>query len=131
MSNRVSVSKRYQLPALHQLKSDHYSSETNQRIFGACSRLHGHDYQLEVTLSGEADSHNGLLINRDDLDRMVKQHCIDPFSGRNLSAHFSHTTGEALAVEFYKLLQQHLPPNLSLKRLTVNETAKNSFTVGQ
>jgi 6-pyruvoyltetrahydropterin/6-carboxytetrahydropterin synthase len=103
----------------------------NLRVFGPCSRLHGHDYELEVTVSGEVDSRSGLLIGREDLDRIINQHCIKPFLGTNLSEHFTHTTGEALAFEFYELLSPHLPSHISLKRMTINETAKNSFTVGQ
>lgn len=125
----VLLSKRYQLPALHQLQSEHYSEEMNLRTFGPCSRLHGHNYELEVTISGEVDPHSGLLINRDELDRIVKSRCIDPFIGQNLSDHFPLTTGEALVIEFFALLAPHLPPGLSLSRLTINETAKNSFTV--
>ena len=129
MPTKVYLIKRYQLPALHQLESESYSEEMNLRSFGPCSRLHGHDYEIEVTLSGEVDLGTGLLVSRDRLDLVVKSLCIEPFVGTNLSDHFSHTTGEALALEFFSLLEPHLPSHLSLTRLTVNETAKNSFTV--
>jgi len=130
MSTRISLTKRYQLPALHQLKSESYSEEMNLRIFGPCSRLHGHDYAIEVTVSGDVDPKTGILISRDELDQIVKSHLLEPFTGKNLSDHFSHTTGEALVLEFYGLLRKQFSPPAFLSRLTVNETAKNSFTVG-
>ena len=129
MSTRISLSKRYQLPALHQLKSEGFSEEMNLRTFGPCSRLHGHDYEIEVTVSGEVNPGTGILISRDELDRIVKTHIIEPFIGTNLSNHFSHTTGEALALEFHGLLSKQFAPPTFLSGLTVNETAKNSFTV--
>jgi len=130
MPVKISLTKRYQLPALHQLKSESFSDEMNLRVFGSCSRLHGHDYEIEVTVSGEVDTRTGLLISRDELDRIVLSHIIRPFSGSDLSHHFSHTTGEALTIEFHKLLSAKFSPPVFLSYLTVNETAKNSFTVG-
>jgi hypothetical protein len=84
-----------------------------------------------VTVTGAVDSANGLLISRDQLDEIVKSHLIERFKGENLSHHFANTTGEALALEFYGLLQPHFPPPKRLSRLTVRETAKNSFVVGE
>ena len=131
MSVKVYLSKRYQLPALHQLKNERFSEEKNLKTFGACSRLHGHSYEIEVTVAGELDPGSGLLISGDELDRIVRSYIIDPFIGTNLSNHFSHTTGEALAIEFYGLLSERFSPPTFLSKLTVNETAKNSFTVAR
>lgn len=129
MSTEIFLTKRYKLPALHQLGSPRYSAEKNLHTFGACSRLHGHEYELEVTVWGKVDPITGILMSRDELDRVVRCHVIEPFTGRNLSNYFSLTTGEALALEFFELLHKRLPPHLVLSRLTVNETAKNSFAV--
>jgi 6-pyruvoyltetrahydropterin/6-carboxytetrahydropterin synthase len=127
----IFVTKSYALPALHQLGVESLPAEENFKIFGPCSRLHGHDYQVEVTVTGKVDAASGLLIRREQLDRIVEAELIERFKGRNLSHHFPHTTGEALAVEFYRLLKPHFPPPTCLSRLTVLETAKNSFFAGE
>lgn len=129
MANRVFLTKRYQLPALHQLRGESYSEEMNLRIFGPCSRLHGHDYEIEVTVSGDVDPKTGILLHRDQLDEIVTQEILEPYTGANLSDHFPHTTGEALALEFFELLRRKFSPPPFLARVKVNETAKNSFTV--
>lgn len=126
---RVTLTRRYHLPALHILATPSLSQEENFKIFGPCSRLHGHDYQLEVTVSGGIDAQSGLLIGRDELDRLVSATLLEPYRGTNLSDHFTHTTGEALALEFYRLLRLELDHRIELDSVTLRETAKNSFIV--
>jgi len=131
MPPRIFLTKRYPLPALHQLRNENFSPEENLRTFGPCSRLHGHGYEIEVTISGFADPTTGILICRDELDRIVEDRILGPYTGSNLSLHFLHTTGEALAQEFFRLLCPQLPESVFLSALAVNETAKNSFSVGR
>jgi 6-pyruvoyltetrahydropterin/6-carboxytetrahydropterin synthase len=128
---RTTLTRRYQLPALHILSAPSLSAEENFSVFGPCSRLHGHDYQLEVTVSGSIDADSGLLMNRDELDRLVRKSLLDPYRGRNLSDYFPHTTGEALALEFHRILSSQLDSSVELDSITLRETAKNSFIVQQ
>ena len=126
---RVTVTRRYHLPALHILSGPSLSPDDNFRVFGPCSRLHGHDYQIEVTLAGPVDPDSGLVVGRDELDLLVRRNLLEPYRGTNLSSYFTHTTGEALALEFFRILESTLPPTLHLEKLTLRETAKNSFVV--
>jgi 6-pyruvoyltetrahydropterin/6-carboxytetrahydropterin synthase len=126
---KLTVTRRYWLPALHTLSARGFSEDENRKVFGGCSRLHGHDYRIEVTVGGSIDPDTGWIVNRDLMDRTVEAVLIEPFRGRNLSRHFRCTTGEALCVEFMQRLQDHFPPELKLVRLTVLETPKNSFSV--
>ncbi len=130
LTGRTLLTRRYSLSALHTLSGEGFSEEENRRVFGDCGRLHGHDYGIEVTVAGPVDPRSGLLIDRDRLDDLVLARLIQPLRGANLSDHFEHTTGEALAVEFHRLLSPHLPPPVRLWSIRVHETAKNSFRVG-
>ncbi len=127
--DRMKLTRRYHLPALHILAAPELSPEENFQLFGPCSRMHGHDYQIEVTVTGRIDPVSGLLADRDALDRLVSKNLIEPHRGTNLSEHFRHTTGEALALEFYRILRSALDSNLELDSLRLLETAKNSFVV--
>ncbi|UCF35650.1 MAG: 6-carboxytetrahydropterin synthase [Acidobacteriota bacterium] len=128
MTHRTAISRTYCLPALHTLSGAGFSDRQNLRVFGPCSRLHGHDYRIEVSVSGPLDPHSGLLVNRDVLDQIVDDCLIQPYRGTNLSDHFRHTTGEALAASFFELLKRALPSSLTLEKVCVHETAKNSFS---
>jgi 6-pyruvoyltetrahydropterin/6-carboxytetrahydropterin synthase len=121
------LSRRYALSALHSLANPSLSDEENERIFGACFRLHGHDYQVEVSVSGPVDPHSGMVLPRDEFDRVVRNRLIEPLTATLLNDHFDSTTGESLCVEFFSRLQNEFPPPVRLVRLVVQETAKNRF----
>jgi len=124
----VTLTRRYSLPALHTLAGPGFTTTQNAQVFGACSRLHGHEYVLEVTVSGQVDPYSGFLLSRERLDQVVEQYLLVPYRGTNLSESFTFTTGEALAADFYRLLAPQLPSGIALHSVTVHETAKNSFT---
>lgn len=126
--SHVRLSRRYRLSALHQLGGSGFSPEQDRQVFGPCSRLHGHEYILEVTVTGSLPRETGLLVRREDLDEVVERAILERFQGRNLSETFPHTTGEALAREFFRLLADNLPGGLRLVSVKVRETSKNSFT---
>jgi 6-pyruvoyltetrahydropterin/6-carboxytetrahydropterin synthase len=130
VEERILLTRSYPLPALHTLTGEGFSEEENMQVFGPCSRLHGHDYRIVVTISGQVAPDSGLLINRDTLDGIVEKYLLEPFSGTNLSDHFQHTTGEALAAEFFGILEGRLPADVVLVRIRLHETAKNSFIAG-
>ena len=128
MSRLLTVTRRYSLPALHSLGNPEWSPRENLECFGACSRPHGHEYQIEVTVGGEPDPDSGLLMSREDIDEIVSRALLEPLQGQDLSRHFHQTTGEALALEFFRRLQPEFPAAVRLHRVTVHETAKNFFT---
>lgn len=117
----------YRLPALHALSGKGFSESETQSVFGPCSRIHGHDYHIEVTVEGPIDPQTGMLIRREDFDGLISEALIHPYRGRNLSDFFDFTTGEALSLEFFKLLQPLFQNPLYLRKVKVHETAKNSF----
>lgn len=121
------LSRRYPLSALHSLANPSLSDEENERIYGACFRLHGHDYQVEVSVSGPLDPNSGMILPRDEFDRIVRNRLIEPLTATHLNDHFDSTTGESLCMEFFSRLQDAFPHPVRLARLALQETAKNRF----
>jgi 6-pyruvoyltetrahydropterin/6-carboxytetrahydropterin synthase len=128
---RICLTRQYTLPALHTLGAEGLTEEENFQLFGPCSQLHGHDYHIEVTVSGKVDDESGRLIAPSELDALVCKLLIDPLRGRNLSDHFDQTTGEALAIAFHRKLASGLLGSVELVSVNVRETPKNSFSVGE
>lgn len=128
MAPMLTLTRAYTLSALHTLAGEGFTVEENRKVFGGCSRLHGHDYRIEVTVRAPLDPVSHWLTSREELDRVVSEHLLHPLSGTNLSDTFRHTTGEALCLEFAALLEGRLPQPLRLVRLRVHETAKNAFS---
>src|SRR5258708_1041260 len=79
------LTRRYEFAASHRLHSNRLSEEENQRVYGKCNNPygHGHNYHLEVTVSGPIDAATGMVMNVVDLDAIVQAQVLDPFDHSN------------------------------------------------
>jgi len=128
----VELGRRYHFAASHRLHTSQLSEEENCRVFGKCNNPygHGHNYVLEVSLSGKIDPATGMIANLADLDAFVERHVLEEFDHHSLNedvAAFSEKvpTTENLCIEIYRRLQQF--PNAKLERVRIQETGNNSF----
>jgi 6-pyruvoyltetrahydropterin/6-carboxytetrahydropterin synthase len=128
---KVYLSRRYHFSASHRLHTEAYDAERNRAVFGKCNNPHGHghNYTVEVTLSGQLDPLTGMLCNLADLDAFARTHLLDRFDHTNLNtlACFkdSVSTTENLSVEVHRIFQQF--PLAHLEHVHVEETSNNSF----
>jgi len=95
----VYLTRKLCFSAAHQLRVEGLSDEENRRIFGECSRLHGHNYVLEVTIAGEPDPRTGMVINLFELDAIVKDRVIARLDHRNLNEDVEEFKTTASTVE--------------------------------
>lgn len=75
MINEIcTLTRIYHFSAAHRLHSEKYSEEENQRIFGKCNNAkgHGHDYYIEVKVTGDINPETGMVINLSELDQIMK-----------------------------------------------------------
>ncbi len=115
---------------------------------GPCKNVHGHSYELTVTIKGEPieDLHNpklGMVMDFGDLKTIVKQQIIDVFDHAlvlnsnmpetvtgHLQQHFEKVilleyqpTSEMMVVDFAGRISSMLPKNLRLAHVLLRETA--------
>ncbi len=95
----VYITRKLYFSAAHRLWIDRLSEAENRRIFGACSRLHGHNYVLEVTFAGEPDSKTGMVIHLSELDAIVRERVIQELDHRNLDEDVKELEGMPSTVE--------------------------------
>ncbi len=71
----------------HRLFNPKFSDEKNREIFGDCANPngHGHNYVLEVTVSGEIDHETGMIINLKELKRIIETEIISKVDHKNLN----------------------------------------------
>jgi 6-pyruvoyltetrahydropterin/6-carboxytetrahydropterin synthase len=129
MVAKTRLTKRVMISAMHELRSPKLSEEQNRKIFGKCCNQHGHDYWLEVTVEGTIDGDSGLVCDRDFFEDKLEECFVAPFDKTDLNHFFPNTTGENLALEFYKKLKKDLTP-LQVIGVRLQETPKNFFTCG-
>lgn len=129
---KAHLTRRYMFSASHRLQSDQMSAEENRATYGKCNNPHGHghNYALEVTISGQVDQSTGMVCNLADLDDFVHREIIEKFDVQdlNLAPEFAHTvpTTENLCVAIYDILQRGFGL-AHLERVRIEETMMNSF----
>ena len=129
---KIELGRRYRFAAAHRLHTERLSEEENCRVYGKCNNPfgHGHNYVVEVSVSGNVDPATGMIANLADLDNFVNNEVIEPFDHRYLNedvAAFRETvpTTENLCVEIFERLKKF--PQAKLERVRIEETGKNSF----
>jgi 6-pyruvoyltetrahydropterin/6-carboxytetrahydropterin synthase len=131
----VSVSRRESFNAAHQLHDPRLSDAENQRLFGKCVNLHGHNYMLDVVVAGKVDDASGYVWDLKQLSDVMRRQIIQDVDHRNLNTDVPWLKGciptaENLALAFWERLKPELPEGL-LRSVRVSETDKNWAEVGE
>src|ERR1700733_2107316 len=109
---KAHLTRRYMFSASHRLHNDAMSDVENTATYGKCNNPfgHGHNYHLEVTVSGRVDPATGMVCNLADLDGFVCREILARFDLENLNTHpeFSQAvpTTENLCTAIYDILQR-------------------------
>jgi|SRR5690349_1555531 len=133
---RAYLTRRYRFAASHRLHSDAMSAAENREMYGKCNNPygHGHNYFLEVTVSGPVDATTGMVCNLIDLDGFVQREILPRFDVQNLNmlAEFAKSvpTTEVLCVTIYDILKRGFT-YAHLEKVRIEETMMNSFEYGE
>ena len=129
---KAHLTRRYIFSASHRLHSDSLTPEENRTVYGKCNNPygHGHNYALEVTVSGQVDAATGMVCNLVDLDAAVRNEVLDRFDHVNLNLRpeldAEVPTTENLSEVIFQILKQSFK-HAHLEKVRLEETAKNSF----
>ncbi|HRO07392.1 MAG TPA: 6-carboxytetrahydropterin synthase [Saprospiraceae bacterium] len=129
---RVSVFRRAHFNAAHRLNNPQWTEEKNKNVFGVCNNdnYHGHNYELEVKLTGEVDPETGYVYDMKDLSDMIKVEIEDRFDHKNLNLDTEefrslNPTAEHIAFVIYNILRSKIRENLDIS-VRLWETPRNS-----
>jgi 6-pyruvoyltetrahydropterin/6-carboxytetrahydropterin synthase len=129
---KIELGRRYHFSASHRLHTAHLSEEENCRVFGKCNNPfgHGHNYVLELSVSGRVDPATGMIANLADLDGFVERAVLQVFDHKSLNedvAAFREKvpTTENLCIDIYNRLKSF--SHAKLERVRIEETRNNSF----
>lgn len=132
---KVSLGRRYQFAASHRLHNEKLGAEENRQLYGKCNSPfgHGHNYIVEVTLTGAVDPSTGMIANLGELDPFVDREVVEAFDHKYLNEEIPEfqrmvPTTENLAREIFRRLEAF--PAAKLERVRIEETSKNSFEYG-
>ena len=129
---KAHLTRRYLFSASHRLHSAAMSAGENRETYGKCNNPHGHghNYSLEVTVSGPVDPATGMVCNLVDLDSFIDREVLARYDLENLNTlpEFAITvpTTENLCVEIFEILQRSFR-FAHLEKVRIEETMLNSF----
>jgi 6-pyruvoyltetrahydropterin/6-carboxytetrahydropterin synthase len=131
----TTVTVKVYFEAAHRLHNPDRSDDWNREVFGKCNNLHGHghNYVLEVSVTGAVDPDSGYLIDMKDLKRILREAVVNDVDHRHLNIEVPWLEGvipsaENLARVFFERIESHLGEGLHLQSVTVHETERNSAT---
>ncbi|MBC7947898.1 MAG: 6-carboxytetrahydropterin synthase [Chitinophagaceae bacterium] len=131
MSKKVAVFRREHFNAAHRLYNQAWDDATNERTFGKCAlpHYHGHNYELEVKVTGKPDKETGFVMDMKVLGDLVKQEVHTRFDHKNLNLDTKefkdlNPTAENIAIVIYKLLRPHIDKKFDLQ-IRLYETPRN------
>ena len=129
---KLHLSRRYRFSASHRLHSEQLGEGENWRVYGKCNNPygHGHNYVVEVAVSGPVNPMTGMIANLADLDAFVEREVIEPFDHKYLNEEIAEfvasvPTTENVCIEIFNRLSRF--PQARLERVRVEETGSNSF----
>ncbi len=133
----IRITKEFKFEMAHALKG----------YDGPCRNIHGHSYELKVTVAGnpvtdENDPKLGMVMDFGDLKKIVRKSIVDVFDHAlvlydkmpetlisELKNNFDKVillpyqpTSELMVSDFAERIQKQLPENIHLKHVLLRET---------
>ncbi|MAJ06766.1 MAG: 6-pyruvoyl tetrahydrobiopterin synthase [Crocinitomicaceae bacterium] len=128
---KTSVIRKEHFNSAHRLHNPNWSEEKNLSFYGKCNNpnFHGHNYDLEVTVTGITDEESGYLIDMKKLSDLIKKEVLDCFDHKNLNldvVEFKNLnpTAENISKVIYDKLRKQLDLKFELK-IKLYETERN------
>jgi 6-pyruvoyltetrahydropterin/6-carboxytetrahydropterin synthase len=125
------ITRRVHFSAGHRLHNPSFDDERNRAIYGLCNNPngHGHNYDLEVTVSGEVDPETGFVMDLKRLKALLGEQVLEDLDHANLNMDVQWLQGvipttENLAVAIWRRLDGRLG-DVTLECVKIWETERN------
>jgi 6-pyruvoyltetrahydropterin/6-carboxytetrahydropterin synthase len=112
---KVSVYRKAHFNAAHRLHNPNWNDEQNRAYYGKCNNpnYHGHNYELEVRVTGEVDPETCYLIDLGELKKIIQEQVEDRFDHKNLNLDTEefkdlNPTAENICYVIWNILREHL-----------------------
>jgi 6-pyruvoyltetrahydropterin/6-carboxytetrahydropterin synthase len=123
----ILLTRKAEFSASHYYWNDAWSEDENRRAFGKCANRngHGHNYTLELTVSGEIDPVSGFVVDLKDLKTVLEREVVSVYDHRHLNLEVpefktANPTTENIAAAIWKRLDGKIP-GAKLHRVRVYE----------
>lgn len=125
------VFRKAHFNAAHRLFRKEWSDEKNLEVFGKCSNpnYHGHNYELEIGVTGDIHPETGFVIDLAVLKKIIKEEVEIPFDHKNLNVEVEefqdlNPTVENIAMVIWNKLRNRLEASYQIS-VKLYETPRN------
>ena len=127
----VTVTRRLRFNAAHRVHNPALSDAENSALYGKCNNpnWHGHNYVLEVSVTGPVDERTGYVIDLGKLRAIVEREVLDEMDHRHMNGDVPimrgiNPTAENIVLAIWRALESRVAPG-RLARLKLWETENN------
>ena len=121
------ITKQFKFCAAHKYWNDNWDKAKNISVFEDDVKVHGHNYELEVTINGKPNAESGFIIDLSAIKTIVNKHVI---------AHLDHSeiqkdikwfknkqpSTENIVIFVWEQLVHLIPKPATLYKLKLRET---------
>ena len=127
----VTITRRLRFNAAHRVHNPALSDAENSALYGKCNNpnWHGHNYVLEVSVTGPVDERTGYVIDLGKLRAIVEREVLDEMDHRNMNVDVPimrgiNPTAENIVLAIWRALESRVAPG-RLARLKLWEQENN------
>jgi 6-pyruvoyltetrahydropterin/6-carboxytetrahydropterin synthase len=131
MNKKVAVFRKEHFNAAHRLFNPAWDEQKNNEVFGKCNNpnYHGHNYELEVKVTGEPDPQTGYVMDMKILSGIIQEYVLEKLDHKNLNldtVYFKNInpTAENIVIVIYEILRDKIDTRLDLQ-VRLYETERN------
>ena len=121
------ITKQFKFCAAHKYWNDSWDHDKNFAVFGDDIKVHGHNYILDVTVTGPIDDASGFVYDIQDLKRIVKTNVISVLDHSQIQEDISWFQGkqpstENLVMFIWQKIAPHIQGEAKLYKIKLRET---------
>jgi 6-pyruvoyltetrahydropterin/6-carboxytetrahydropterin synthase len=128
---RLSVYRRAHFNAAHRLYNPKWEDNKNEQVFGKCNNphFHGHNYEVEVRVTGEVDPETGYVYDLGKLKEIIRTEVEEKLDHKNLNLEvpeFKHLipTAEHICFVIYNVIRDKIESRFEIG-IKLWETPRN------
>jgi len=83
----ITMTRRVMFSAAHALWNSDWTPDANRAVYGTAANPEptGHNYTLDVAVTGKIHPHTGILVNIKEIDQIVRERVVEVVNNRSLN----------------------------------------------
>ena len=121
------ITKQFKFCAAHKYWNDQWDKEKNFSIFQDDVKVHGHNYELDVTIKGNPCSKSGFIVDLSTIKNIVNENVIKILDHSQIQEDIKwfndkQPSTENLVIFIWNQISDLIPKPAQLHRIKLRET---------